>query len=590
MTENVVKLKLEGNKLLQQHKYTQSIQKYSLAIQLDPENAILYCNRSAAYSFLKQFNKSATDAKKAIELNAQYGKAYSRLGYAYQNLHKYRQAIVQYKLSLNHSLSPNLNSFVNKQINICLEKLNYTPSDNTKLFMVYAMKYLKQHIRSMPIDLSPSPLSFMAQHINNIIIELVPKYNKLFPKKKVDTEQVIEYLSIFGMKFLRSKNLINSNANAPSFWLDDHIGMLIHANDNQMQHEEKEIEDIKIYTTKTVLFPKLTLSSNLTKILQNKTNDEISAIAIRFFQTQQYNKALSVYKYLCNLNHIDSIYMYGVFYLVGNIHVKIQQNEQQAYIFFEYVLLLDATYAPALYYVALFHYEGTIVKRNYKKAFDLLRSHVRNKNVKKYQPCYQLISILYFAGYGTLTNLRLAQKYQNIAKVISDAAGTTTPEEKYFDYGLNHVLPIYDQRELDLRWDTAFVYLKKRKEKKFKELKENILTMCECADVMQQCGVQLIGYDENVMKDIKCTNGYYKDMEDVGIKFTSDPSFDWNNCKVKKCRLCGGCDRVIKWKVYRCRNCDQTYCSRKCQKYHWNRKSHKEMCKVVENVNFNNFI
>lgn len=58
-----------------------AVEKYSEAIEADPNNAIYYGNRAAAYSQLNQHEQAVYDAKKALQVNPDYSKAYSRLGY-----------------------------------------------------------------------------------------------------------------------------------------------------------------------------------------------------------------------------------------------------------------------------------------------------------------------------------------------------------------------------------------------------------------------------------------------------------------------------------------------------------------------------
>jgi stress-induced-phosphoprotein 1 len=49
---------------------------------LDPQNHVLYSNRSASYASLKDFDKALSDAEKTVELNPTWGKGYSRKGAA----------------------------------------------------------------------------------------------------------------------------------------------------------------------------------------------------------------------------------------------------------------------------------------------------------------------------------------------------------------------------------------------------------------------------------------------------------------------------------------------------------------------------
>ena len=49
---------------------------------MDPQNHVLYSNRSASYASLKDFDKALSDAEKTVELNPTWGKGYGRKGAA----------------------------------------------------------------------------------------------------------------------------------------------------------------------------------------------------------------------------------------------------------------------------------------------------------------------------------------------------------------------------------------------------------------------------------------------------------------------------------------------------------------------------
>lgn len=78
--------KAQGNRCVAQQKFQDAIDLYTKAIEIVPTNAIYYSNRSAAYSSLREPENAAEDARKAIELDPAYAKAYSRLGLALYSL------------------------------------------------------------------------------------------------------------------------------------------------------------------------------------------------------------------------------------------------------------------------------------------------------------------------------------------------------------------------------------------------------------------------------------------------------------------------------------------------------------------------
>ena len=75
-------LKDEGNKLFAAKKFEESIEKFSQAIELDPQNHVLYSNRSGAYASLKDWEHALEDATKTTEIKADWSKGWGRKGTA----------------------------------------------------------------------------------------------------------------------------------------------------------------------------------------------------------------------------------------------------------------------------------------------------------------------------------------------------------------------------------------------------------------------------------------------------------------------------------------------------------------------------
>eukprot|EP00013_Stygamoeba_regulata_P016472 CAMPEP_0177677064 /NCGR_PEP_ID=MMETSP0447-20121125/28168_1 /TAXON_ID=0 /ORGANISM="Stygamoeba regulata, Strain BSH-02190019" /LENGTH=395 /DNA_ID=CAMNT_0019185759 /DNA_START=27 /DNA_END=1214 /DNA_ORIENTATION=+ len=91
--EEAERLKTQGNQKLGAGAFQEAIDFYSKAIALNPNNAIYYCNRAAAETQLGKNEDAIADCKKSIACDAKYIKAYSRLGLAYFNVGKYKEAI-----------------------------------------------------------------------------------------------------------------------------------------------------------------------------------------------------------------------------------------------------------------------------------------------------------------------------------------------------------------------------------------------------------------------------------------------------------------------------------------------------------------
>lgn len=67
-------LKRQGNSALQEGNMEEAIRLYSEAIRLDPDNHILYSNRSAAYAKLQEYEKALEDAEKTVKLKPDWAK------------------------------------------------------------------------------------------------------------------------------------------------------------------------------------------------------------------------------------------------------------------------------------------------------------------------------------------------------------------------------------------------------------------------------------------------------------------------------------------------------------------------------------
>ncbi len=72
-----------GNAQLAKKNALAAAEAYTSAIELDPSNAVYYCNRAAAFTMQEDYSSAIEDCMAAISLNGSYAKAYGRLGAAY---------------------------------------------------------------------------------------------------------------------------------------------------------------------------------------------------------------------------------------------------------------------------------------------------------------------------------------------------------------------------------------------------------------------------------------------------------------------------------------------------------------------------
>ncbi len=86
--------KSSGNKAMASGAFQKAARQYTKALELDPGNAILYSNRSAAHFNLRQFAESLEDAESAILCDSMWWKAYKRKGLSLIHMQRYEEAIV----------------------------------------------------------------------------------------------------------------------------------------------------------------------------------------------------------------------------------------------------------------------------------------------------------------------------------------------------------------------------------------------------------------------------------------------------------------------------------------------------------------
>lgn len=100
--DQVNALKEKGNAALQQGNYKEAVKFYSEAIALDPQNHVLYSNRSAAYQKDEKFELALEDAEKTVQLKPDWGKGYSRKAACLAYLDRNDEAIAAYEEGLRH--------------------------------------------------------------------------------------------------------------------------------------------------------------------------------------------------------------------------------------------------------------------------------------------------------------------------------------------------------------------------------------------------------------------------------------------------------------------------------------------------------
>ncbi|XP_041666809.1 tetratricopeptide repeat protein 28 isoform X1 [Cheilinus undulatus] len=89
-----------SNQACQQGEFALAVRLYTEALTADPQNCILYSNRSAAYLRLGQYSTALDDAIKARLINPKWPKAYFRQGVALQYLGRHADALAAFASGL----------------------------------------------------------------------------------------------------------------------------------------------------------------------------------------------------------------------------------------------------------------------------------------------------------------------------------------------------------------------------------------------------------------------------------------------------------------------------------------------------------
>ncbi|KAJ9147161.1 hypothetical protein P3X46_029353 [Hevea brasiliensis] len=90
-------IKVLANEAFKAHKYSQAIDLYTQAIELNGKNAVYWANRALAHTKLEEYGSAIQDASKAIEIDPKYSKGYYRRGAAFLAMGKFKEALKDFQ-------------------------------------------------------------------------------------------------------------------------------------------------------------------------------------------------------------------------------------------------------------------------------------------------------------------------------------------------------------------------------------------------------------------------------------------------------------------------------------------------------------
>ncbi|KAF8450887.1 activator of Hsp70 and Hsp90 chaperone [Boletus edulis BED1] len=101
-------LKDQGNKAFVAKDYDKAIELFTAAIAIDPNNHVLYSNRSAANAGKRLWSAALEDAEKCVSISPSWGKGYARKGAALHGARRFEEAIAAYEEGIKSEDSPAL--------------------------------------------------------------------------------------------------------------------------------------------------------------------------------------------------------------------------------------------------------------------------------------------------------------------------------------------------------------------------------------------------------------------------------------------------------------------------------------------------
>ncbi|XP_042066946.1 serine/threonine-protein phosphatase 5-like isoform X2 [Salvia splendens] len=96
-TSRAEEFKVQANEAFKAHKYSQAIDLYTQAIEVNNDNAVYWANRAFAHAKLEEYGSAIQDATSAIEIDPKYSKGYYRRGAAYLAMGKFKEALKDFQ-------------------------------------------------------------------------------------------------------------------------------------------------------------------------------------------------------------------------------------------------------------------------------------------------------------------------------------------------------------------------------------------------------------------------------------------------------------------------------------------------------------
>lgn len=158
-------LKTQGNTAFSAGNYSEALNFFTKAIQVDGQNHVLFSNRSGCYAALHQYGDALSDADKCIRIKPDWVKGFVRRGAALHGMRRYPEALEAYNagIALDATNSACLQGIKDVQMAESMEARNPI----AKIFTPEAFHKIQEHPKLSLFLMSPDYVKMIDEVIQN---------------------------------------------------------------------------------------------------------------------------------------------------------------------------------------------------------------------------------------------------------------------------------------------------------------------------------------------------------------------------------------------------------------------------------------
>jgi len=196
-----------GNIFFKKNNYEAAIEHYTKATKLS-KNAVLYCNRAAAFLHLSDISTTKAsdlklalnDANLAIHLDPQYSKAYWRKGQIYHQMKRYKKAISCFEKA--NLLQPNPQ--FKRELQQSMKALKETQSSKVEKLLHYEQVLVPRKRDIWNLTKNPETRKLLQEPKNRELLKIIADSPKIIPqimKEKDNREIVLQFMNAIDPDF-----------------------------------------------------------------------------------------------------------------------------------------------------------------------------------------------------------------------------------------------------------------------------------------------------------------------------------------------------------------------------------------------------